>query len=112
VDHRRKNRSLESLQLNVQRLKEYKSKLIIFPKNANKPKAGDADASAIAQATQLRGAIMPIAQPTVAVETRVLKETPKVAAYATLRNARAYARYKGMREKAAKLKAEEEKAKK
>ena len=31
VDHRRRNKSVESLQLNAQRLKEYKSKLIVFP---------------------------------------------------------------------------------
>lgn len=41
VDHRRRNKSLESLQLNAQRLSEYKAKLIVFPKKANKPKAGD-----------------------------------------------------------------------
>lgn len=41
VDHRRKNRSLESLQQNVQRLKEYRSKLILFPLNAKKPAKGD-----------------------------------------------------------------------
>ena len=43
VDHRRKNRSTESLQANVQRLKEYKTKLILFPKKANKPKPGDSE---------------------------------------------------------------------
>jgi large subunit ribosomal protein L13e len=43
VDHRRKNRSQESLQANVQRLKEYKSKLIIFPRKASKPKQGDSE---------------------------------------------------------------------
>ena len=45
VDHRRRNRSLESLQINTQRLKEYMSKLILFPRNPNKPKAGDSDVS-------------------------------------------------------------------
>ena len=42
VDHRRRNRSMESLQQNVQRLKEYKSKLILFPKKQSKPAKGDA----------------------------------------------------------------------
>merc|ERR1719278_456936 len=32
VDHRRRNRCTESLQRNVARLLEYKSKLVIFPK--------------------------------------------------------------------------------
>ena len=45
VDYRRRNRSVESLQLNVQRLKEYKSKLILFPKKAGEPKKGDATVS-------------------------------------------------------------------
>ena len=43
VDHRRKNRSVEGFEANVLRLKEYQSKLIVFPKKANKPKKGDAD---------------------------------------------------------------------
>jgi len=38
VDHRRKNRSLESLQANVQRLKTYKAKLVVFPRRARKVK--------------------------------------------------------------------------
>ena len=45
VDHRRRNRSMESLQQNVQRLKEYKSKLILFPKKQSKPAKGDATVS-------------------------------------------------------------------
>merc|ERR1712157_627728 len=42
VDHRRRNKSVESLQLNSQRLKEFKSKMILFPINAKKPRKGDA----------------------------------------------------------------------
>merc|ERR1711935_866918 len=38
VDHRRRNRSAESLQLNSQRLKEYKAALIVFPKKRTKVK--------------------------------------------------------------------------
>lgn len=36
VDHRRRNRSLEGLQANVQRLKTYKAKLVVFPRRARK----------------------------------------------------------------------------
>ena len=43
VDHRRKNRSLESLQANVQRLKEYRSRLILFPRHSKKPQKGDSE---------------------------------------------------------------------
>ena len=32
VDHRRRNTNEESLETNVQRLKEYKAKLIVFPR--------------------------------------------------------------------------------
>jgi len=44
VDHRRKNRSDEGLQLNVSRLKAYRSKLVVFPRNptSKRAKAGDA----------------------------------------------------------------------
>jgi hypothetical protein len=38
VDHRRKNRSLESLQENVARLNTYKAKLIVFPRRSRKVK--------------------------------------------------------------------------
>lgn len=45
VDPRRRNRSTESLQANVQRLKEYRSKLILFPRKASAPKKGDSSVS-------------------------------------------------------------------
>ena len=41
VDHRRRNKSAESLQINAQRLKLYKSKLILFPRKMSNPKKGD-----------------------------------------------------------------------
>ena len=42
VDFRRQNKSVESLQQNVQRLKEYRAKLILFPKKMSKPRKEDA----------------------------------------------------------------------
>jgi large subunit ribosomal protein L13e len=39
-DHRRKNRSEETLQRNVQRLEEYKSKITLLPRKPGKPKKG------------------------------------------------------------------------
>ena len=47
VDYRRRNRSVESLQQNVQRLKEYRSKLIVFPRKLSQPKKGDATVSCL-----------------------------------------------------------------
>ncbi len=40
VDHRRMDSSEETLQTNAQRLESYKSKLILFPRKAGKPKKG------------------------------------------------------------------------
>lgn len=47
VDHRRRNKSVESLQMNAARLKAYRSKLILFPRNAKKPQKTDATVSEI-----------------------------------------------------------------
>ncbi|EGF81595.1 hypothetical protein BATDEDRAFT_6028, partial [Batrachochytrium dendrobatidis JAM81] len=108
VDHRRRNRSVESLQGNVQRLKEYQSKLIVFPKKANKPKNGDSEAAVVATATQLKGALMPISQPPLTDLARKITGTPAVHAFDTLIKARSDKRMFGMREKLAKEQAEEE----
>lgn len=40
VDHRRTNKSAETLQRNVQRLELFKSKLTLYPLKAGKPKKG------------------------------------------------------------------------
>ncbi|CAL9247114.1 unnamed protein product [Arabidopsis halleri] len=60
VDHHRKNRSLEGFQYNVQRLKTYKAKLVIFPRRAHKVKAGDSAPEELANATQVQGDHMSI----------------------------------------------------
>jgi large subunit ribosomal protein L13e len=54
VDLRRKNLSEEGLKLNTQRLKTYLSKLVLFPINHNKIRAGEADAAAQKTAVQDR----------------------------------------------------------
>ena len=41
MDHRRQNTSEEALQLNLQRLENYKSKLILFPRKDGKYKRGE-----------------------------------------------------------------------
>lgn len=40
VDHRRRNKSAETMQNNVKNLEFYKSKLSVFPLKPNKPKKG------------------------------------------------------------------------
>jgi len=49
VDHRRKNKNEENMALNVARLTAYKSKLILFPRRAGKPKKGEINDSTDAQ---------------------------------------------------------------
>mmetsp|Transcript_26497 Transcript_26497/g.39355 ORF Transcript_26497/g.39355 Transcript_26497/m.39355 type:complete len:205 (-) Transcript_26497:90-704(-) len=89
VDHRRTNKSVESLQLNVQRLKEYKSRLIVFPRKSNKPKAGDSSKEELAQAQQIKGDIVaaPAAEPAVTFGT-ITDEMKAFKAYGTMRAAR------------------------
>uniref|UniRef100_A0A915KVC7 Large ribosomal subunit protein eL13 n=1 Tax=Romanomermis culicivorax TaxID=13658 RepID=A0A915KVC7_ROMCU len=108
VDYRRVNHSLESLQLNVQRLKQYQSRLILFPKKLSKPAKGDSTAEEIKLATQYQGMIMPIKQSKRVEKARAItEEEKKLRAYETLRRAISEKRLKGFREKKAKEAAEE-----
>ena len=108
VDYRRTNRSVESLQINAQRLKEYKSRLILFPRHINKPKKGDSNAEDLKLAAQLRGPILPI-------KKLVRREKPipitdelkNFEVYKHLRRIKADARLVGKREKKAKEATEE-----
>ncbi|EGW34792.1 60S ribosomal protein L13 [Spathaspora passalidarum NRRL Y-27907] len=106
VDHRRQNKSQETFDANVARLQEYKSKLVIFDK---KTKA--AEVAGFEQVST--AATFPIAQPAIESGVRAV-EVPEETAYRTLRLARNDKKYKGIREKRAreKAEAEAEKAKK
>jgi len=107
VDHRRKSRSLESLQQNVHRLKEYRSKLILFPLNSKKPWKGDSTAEEVKLASQLTGELMPIRQPSRREKRRAPTDEEKsFSAFSALRKARADARLVGIRAKRAKEAAE------
>jgi large subunit ribosomal protein L13e len=97
VDHRRKNRSVESLQQNVLRLKEYKDRLILLKKGET-------------QAQVLIDSVLPVKNVVAVEEAQQLGDV--VEAYKTLRKARSDKRLKGKREVRAKLKAEEEANKK
>jgi len=108
VDYRRTNRSQESLQLNIQRLKEYRSRLILFPKKLGKPKKGDSSAEELKLATQLRGVIMPVKKSWQKEKARpITDQERKHSVFVELRKARANARLKGYREKKAREAAEE-----
>mmetsp|Transcript_42316 Transcript_42316/g.111399 ORF Transcript_42316/g.111399 Transcript_42316/m.111399 type:complete len:207 (+) Transcript_42316:57-677(+) len=100
VDHRRRNRCAESLQLNAQRLKEYKSKLIVFPRKRGKPKAGDADAAELDKAAQLTGPILPMPAAVADEEpVTITAEMKSVEAFHKIRMARADFRLFGVRQK-------------
>ncbi|XP_058807315.1 large ribosomal subunit protein eL13 [Phymastichus coffea] len=109
VDPRRRNKSVESLQQNAQRLKEYKSKLILFPLNDKKIKKGEATPEECKVASQVKGEVMPqgLHQAGAKAKARVItEEERKFNAYITLRKARADARLVGIRAKRVKDAAE------
>jgi len=111
IDYRRRNKSVESLQKNVQRLKEYRSKLILFPKKLSKPHKGDASKEEMDVATQLVSkAIIPVAEVAETEAPRAITEDEAAfSAYQTLRKARAHKRLHKFRVTKAKKKADEEK---
>uniref|UniRef100_A0A6N2LKC7 60S ribosomal protein L13 n=1 Tax=Salix viminalis TaxID=40686 RepID=A0A6N2LKC7_SALVM len=110
VDHRRRNRSLEGLQTNIQRLKTYKAKLVVFPRHARKLKAGDSAPEELATATQVQGCFMPIALEKPSVElVKVTEEMKSFKAYDKLRVERTNARHVGARLKRAAEAEKEEK---
>ncbi|XP_041021872.1 60S ribosomal protein L13-1 [Juglans microcarpa x Juglans regia] len=110
VDHRRRNRSLESLQANVQRLKTYKAKLVVFPRRARKFKAGDSAPEELATATQVQGSYMPIVREKPSVElVKITEEMKSFKAYDKLRIERTNTRHVGARMKRAAEAEKEEK---
>merc|ERR1711865_1160288 len=91
VDHRRRNRCTESLQENVNRLKLYKSKLLVFPKKSGKKgcKSGDTPRSELQNVAQnTLKEIIPVPRPAVRVKARkITDEEKEKSAYKTLKKA-------------------------
>ena len=78
VDHRRINRSEEGLKRNVDRLTEYKLKLIVFFRRRGVLKSGDSSAAETNAATQLEGrTIMPLVKKTDSIEMMVISKVMK-----------------------------------
>merc|ERR1711957_160302 len=108
VDHRRTSTSEEQLQMNVARLNEYKSKMILFPKRMEKPKKGaipDATAEkvkAALAANQSTGITMPIQKKVQELEfAKITDEDKKIKVFHGLRSMRTNTRYNGRRIKKA-----------
>ena len=84
-------------------LKEYQSKLILFPVNSKKPRKGEATEEDIKKASQLAGQVIPIKP--VVKRQRAMELTDDLKnfkAFNSVRQARAVARLWGIRAKKAK----------
>merc|ERR1711865_1014901 len=112
VDHRRRNRSTESLQENVSRLKLYKSKLLIFPRGSGKKcvKKGDTPKSELQNVAQnTLKEIIPVPKPSLRVKARKITDAEKEkSAYKTLKKARTNKKYAGAKMVKAKTGSKEE----
>ena len=106
VDHRRHNKNAETMATNVERLNQYKNKMILFPRRADKPKKGEINDST---ADQLKNAVQNTAEgvfalPAKSNEVELQKITPEMKnfrVYHKLRTERINRRYAGKREKTA-----------
>eukprot|EP00933_Yihiella_yeosuensis_P020093 TRINITY_DN161_c0_g1_i4.p1 TRINITY_DN161_c0_g1~~TRINITY_DN161_c0_g1_i4.p1 ORF type:complete len:219 (+),score=82.36 TRINITY_DN161_c0_g1_i4:81-737(+) len=112
VDHRRRNRCTESLQENVQRLKMYMSKLLIFPKKSGKKgvKKGDTPRSELQNVAQnTLKEIIPVPKASAEVEVRAITAAEKeFSAYKAVKKARTNKHYLGAKMKKAKAAAGKE----
>ncbi|KAI9512803.1 60S ribosomal protein L13 [Russula earlei] len=95
VDHRRRNLSVEGKAINVERLKAYKGRLVVFPRKAGKPKKGDSSADDLKAPTTRQTLPFPSSVPE--QPRKITQEEREFNAYKTLRNNRAEARYEGAR---------------
>ncbi|MCO5560832.1 hypothetical protein L7F22_014452 [Adiantum nelumboides] len=110
IDHRRKNRCLESLQANVQRLNTYKAKLIVFPRRSRKAKAADSSQEELASAMQIQGPAIPIVREKPIVKVVVITDEMKASkAYSKLRLERMNKKLAGVHKKRAAEAEKEEK---
>ena len=113
VDQRRHDPNEETLQLNVQRLESYKTKLILFPRKENKIRQGDIpDTAQIAKSTVAQDTskhiIEKAARKVRQTSKKITKDITEVKVFRKLRQLRINEKYHGKRVK----KAKEEAAKK
>ncbi|KAH9081762.1 cold-induced protein [Lactarius deliciosus] len=96
VDHRRRNLSVEGKAINVERLKAYKERLVVFPRKTGKPKKSDSSPEDLTTPTTRQ--TLPLPPPFVPEQPRKIgQEERAFNAYKTLRNYRAEARFEGAR---------------
>ena len=122
VDPRRANLSTESLMANVERLKAYQARLIVFPRRIGQHKKTDSSKEEIeahkedGKVVRRTHSVLPIINEAREKAISEIKRDEmgegEEGAYRRLRTARSDARLVGVREKRAKLKKDEEAAKK
>jgi len=112
VDKRRKSISEEALNLNVARLEEYKSKMVLFPKGS-KAKKGDTPRSELKDLTQnILKSVLPLPAAFKAEKPRAITAEEKAtSAYRVLRKGYAEKKNFGKMIKIARAKADNEKNK-
>ncbi|PWY99448.1 putative ribosomal protein L13B [Testicularia cyperi] len=85
VDHRRRNKSEESLKLNVERIKAYQARLVVIPAKTKKNKDKKVDLSGVTAARQVQS-LLPLPASFEAEQPRAITEDEKsFAAFETLR---------------------------
>jgi len=102
VDHRRTSTSQEQLKLNIDRLNDYKSKLVLFPRKDGKPKKGLIADSANTDVAVQKNTGRVLARDAAAREDKfeaITEDMKKVNPHSQYREAWVNARYKGRREK-------------
>ncbi|ESZ95843.1 60S ribosomal protein L13 [Sclerotinia borealis F-4128] len=113
VDPRRQNLSVESLKANVERLKSFRARLILFPRKLGQPKNGDStkeEVSALKETSNRVKHVLPIATVEGGFSEIKKADMPKPiegGAFRKLRDARSDARLVGKREKRVKDAADE-----
>ena len=109
VDHRRRNKSEESLKLNADRLKAYRERVVVLPRRTKQNKGKFPDLAGVATTRQTLAAF-PIPAGTVPEAPRAITaEEKEFQAYKTLRHSRADQRVASQRA-ARKAKKDEEEA--
>lgn len=115
VDHRRHNKNAETMAMNVKRLTDYKTKLVLFPAKDGKFKKGEIPDSTADKLSKVNSTACPVrpslfdvpkmVDKTVTTEP-ITKEMLSAKVYQKLRAERINARYEGARKERAKKEAE------
>jgi len=110
VDHCRKNRCLESLEVNVAHLNTYREKLVVLSRGSRNSKLGDSSPEDLASVTQVLGSVLPIVKPRPTVEFIPVTDELKAAkGYQKLCLERMNARFVGIHKKKAEATEKEDK---